>query len=65
MKGDGAPLGDDDLLFTSGQLNSLDAIEIIMTIETDYGMNFSEIDLDLTRLDSITAIADLIERGPS
>jgi acyl carrier protein len=65
MKGDGAPLGDDDLLFTSGRLDSLDAIEIIMTIETDYGMNCSEIDFDLTRLDSITAIADLIDRRPS
>jgi acyl carrier protein len=65
MKGDGAPLGDDDLLFTSGRLDSLDAIEIIMTIETDYPMNFSEIDFDLTRLDSITAIADLIDRQPS
>ena len=65
MKGDGAPLGDDDLLFTSGRLDSLDAIEIIMTIETDYGMNFSEINFDLTCLDSITAIADLIDRRPS
>jgi acyl carrier protein len=64
MKGDGAPLSDEDLLFTSGRLDSLDAVEIIMTIETDYGVNFSEIDFDLTRLDSIAAIADLIDRRP-
>jgi acyl carrier protein len=64
MKGNGAPLSDEDLLFTSGRLDSLDAIEIIMTIETDYGLNFSEIDFDLTRLDSIAAIADLVERRP-
>jgi acyl carrier protein len=64
MKGDGAPLSDDDGLFTSGRLDSLDAVEIIMTIETDYGVNFSEIEFDLTRLDSITAIADLIDRRP-
>lgn len=64
MKGDGATLSDEDLLFTSGRLNSLDAIEIIMAIETDYGVNFSEIDFDLTRLDSIAAIADLIDRRP-
>ena len=62
MKGDGATLGDEDFLFTSGRLDSLDAIEIIMTIETDYGVNFSELDFDLTRLDSITAIADLVDR---
>ncbi len=64
MKGDGATLSDEDLLFTSGRLDSLDAIEIIMAIETDYGVNFSEIDFDLTRLDSIAAIADLIDRRP-
>jgi acyl carrier protein len=64
MKGDGATLSDEDLLFSSGRLDSLDAIEIIMTIETDYGVNFSGIDFDLTRLDSIAAIADLIDRRP-
>ena len=35
-----------------------------MCIETEYGINFSEIDFDLTRLDSITAIADPINRYP-
>ncbi|WP_245329415.1 acyl carrier protein [Bradyrhizobium canariense] len=34
MKGDSAPLGDDDLLFTSGRLDSLDAVELIMSIVT-------------------------------
>ena len=62
MRGDFAPLGDDDLLFTSGRLDSLDAVEIIMSVETDYGINFAEINFDLTLLDSITAIADLIDR---
>jgi len=61
MKGDGAPLGDDDLLFSSGRLDSLDAIEIIMCIETEYGINFSEINFDLTLLDSIAAISDLVD----
>ena len=62
MKGDGAPLSDDDLLFSSGRLDSLDAIEIIMCVETDYGINFSEINFDLTLLDSIAAITDLVDR---
>ena len=35
MRGDFAPLRDDDLLFTSGRLDSLDAVEIIMSVETD------------------------------
>ncbi|UPK32170.1 acyl carrier protein [Bradyrhizobium sp. 186] len=62
MKGDSAPLTDDDLLFTSGRLDSLDAVELIMSIETDHGINFSEIGFDLTRLDSISAIAGLVEQ---
>jgi acyl carrier protein len=64
MKGDGAAIDDEDLLFSSGRLDSLDAVEIIMCIETEYGINFSEINFDLTRLDSITAIADLVNRYP-
>lgn len=60
MKGDGAPLHDDDLLFTSGRLDSLDAVELVMSIETDHGINFADIGFDLTRLDSISAIAALV-----
>ena len=54
------PLSDDDLLFTSGRLDSLDAVELIMSIEVDYGINFSDIGFDLTRLDSISAISALV-----
>jgi acyl carrier protein len=64
MKGDGAPLDDEDLLFSSGRLDSLDAVEIVMCIETDYGINFSEINFDLTLLDSIAAITSLVDQRP-
>ena len=63
MKGDEEPLSDDDLLFTSGRLDSLDAIEIVMSIETDYGINFSDIGFDLTRLDSVAAIVELVRES--
>jgi acyl carrier protein len=62
MHGDLGPLNDEDLLFTSGRLDSLDAVEIIMTIEENYGINFSKIDFDLTLLDSVAAMADLVDR---
>jgi acyl carrier protein len=61
MKGDGSLLGDQDLLFSSGRLDSLDAVEIVMCLETDYGINFSEINFDLTLLDSVDAITGLVE----
>lgn len=63
MKGDGAPLQDDDLLFTSGRLDSLDAVEIVMRLEADYGINFSDIGFDLTRLDSIAEIVALVDKS--
>ena len=62
MKGDLAPLNDEDLLFTTGRLDSLDAVELIMTLETDYGINFSDISFDLTLLDSVAAITALIDK---
>jgi acyl carrier protein len=62
MKGDSDLLRDDDLLFSSGRLDSLDAIEIIMSVETDHGINFGDINFDLTLLDSIDAITALVER---
>jgi len=67
MKGDTGEMSDDDPLFSSGRLDSLDAVETIMFVEMEYGLVFSEIDFDLTRLDSIRAITDLVarERRPS
>lgn len=64
MKGDLSPLADEDVLFTSGRLDSLDAVEIIMSLEADYGINFSDINFDLTLLDSVAAIAILVEGRP-
>jgi acyl carrier protein len=62
MHGDLAPLNDDDLLFTSGRLDSLDAVEIITFVETEYGINFSALNFDLTLLDSVAAMADLVDQ---
>jgi acyl carrier protein len=62
MRGDLAPVNDEDLLFSSGRLDSLDAVEIIVRLEADYGINFSEINFDLTLLDSIAAMAELVDR---
>ncbi len=61
LRGDFATLNDDDLLFTSGRLDSLDAVELIMFVETEYGLNFAKIDFDLTLMDSVAAIDGLVE----
>ena len=60
MKGDSTPLLDDEPLFSSGRLDSLDAVEMIIFVETEYGIDFSEINFDLLRLDTVDAIAALV-----
>jgi acyl carrier protein len=62
MRGDLGPLDDEELLFTSGRLDSLDAVELIMSIEENYGINFAKMDFDLTLLDSIAAMDDLVNK---
>ncbi|RXH39096.1 acyl carrier protein [Bradyrhizobium zhanjiangense] len=61
LRGDHSPVEDDELLFTSGRLDSLDAVEIIMSLEMDYGIDFARINFDLAQLDSINAICDLVD----
>ena len=63
MKGDSAALSDEDALFSSGRLDSLDAVETIMFVESEYGISFAETNFDLMLLDSIGAIVALVDRG--
>lgn len=61
-KGHGAPIADDQTLFSSGLLDSLDAVEMVVFVEEEFGINFAEINFDLTLLDSIAAVCALVER---
>jgi acyl carrier protein len=60
QKGYTESIADATPLFSTGQLDSFDAIETIMFLEEEYGITFSDLDFDLTLLDSIDAIADLV-----
>jgi acyl carrier protein len=62
MKNKKVAFTDSDSLFVSGLLDSLDALETISFLEDGYGINFAEIEFDLTLLDSINAIAALVQR---
>ena len=59
--GDDAPVADEDSLLVSGRLQSIDAVEIVMFVEQQYGLDFATIGFDRDRIDSIDAIADLVE----
>jgi len=60
----GAP-GDTDSLFVSGKLDSLAATELIVLLESDFGMDLSSADFDISALDSLAEIAALIARRPA
>lgn len=61
-RGDHAPVGEHDSLFASGRLDSLAATELIVLLESDFGLDLSDADFDVSALDSLTSIAALIER---
>ena len=59
--GDDGQLSDDDSLLLSGRLQSIDAVEIVMFLEENFGIDFTEIGFDQEQLDSIDAICTLIQ----
>jgi acyl carrier protein len=62
LKGDASALADNEPLFSESRLDSLDAVETIMFLEGAFGLNFADIDYDLTLLDSVDAIGRVVEQ---
>jgi acyl carrier protein len=52
-------------LVDSGLIDSLALVEIVVYLETEYGMDFEERGLDPAELASIDSILDLIEARPA
>jgi acyl carrier protein len=65
--GDDRPLTDQDSLLLSGRLQSIDAVEIVVFLEENFGIDFAQIGFDRDQLDSIDAIYALIQAhaGPA
>jgi acyl carrier protein len=63
--GDVAPLADQGSLLLSGRLQSIDAVEIVVFLEENFGINFAEIGFDQERIDSVDAIAVLAQAASS
>jgi acyl carrier protein len=63
---DHAPFGDTESLIKSGRLDSLSVTKIVMFLETTFGVDFTRVEFDPDRLDSVAEIAAVIEesRGP-
>lgn len=58
-KGDVRGFSDSDSLFSSGRLASVDALEVVVTLEQEYGIDFSD-GFDRDELDSVDSIVNLI-----
>ena len=59
-KGDLDAFADSDLLMTSGRLQSIDTLELVVFLEEKYGIDFAERGFNQNELDSVDNIMGLI-----
>jgi acyl carrier protein len=62
LKNDTARFDNDEPLFSESRLDSLDVVETIMFLEENFGFDFSDINYDLTLLDSVHLIVRAVEQ---
>jgi methoxymalonate biosynthesis acyl carrier protein len=60
-----AALRDDDDIFALGFVNSLFALQLVMWVEKEFGVEISDEDLDIGNFNTIEAIANLVSRRSS
>ena len=60
----GLPVGtpDDEILFSSGLLDSLSAVQLLVYLEETVGVSLSPLEVGLDDVDSIDAIFATVER---
>lgn len=59
-RGQSGPVGDHDSLFVSGRLDSLAATEVLMLLESDFGIDLADADFDISRIDTIADLEGLV-----
>lgn len=47
-------------LFTSGLLDSMAAVEVMMMLESEFGIDLSDADFDISKLDTIADLEALV-----
>jgi len=60
-KGDSSGFTDQQLLVTEGRLTSLDVITIVVFLEENYGIDFSDRPFDQNEFDSVDSITALVD----
>lgn len=61
LKGSSTELGDNDSLFVSGRLDSLDALETVLFLENRFGTNLASIGLGAAVIDTPLLILKVVE----
>jgi acyl carrier protein len=62
-KGDTHPFADDASLIFSGRLQSIDAVDLAVFLEKQFGVDFAEMGFDQERLDTVNAIMSMVEES--
>lgn len=55
----------DESLFDSGRLDSIAAVNILLLLETDYGVDLSDPDFDISQIDTFQQIVELASQPQS
>ncbi|TCD16250.1 phosphopantetheine-binding protein [Oricola cellulosilytica] len=59
-RGQGTEFRDDESLFDSGRLDSIAAVNVLLALETEFGVDLSDPDFDVSRIDSLDEIKALL-----
>lgn len=58
-------ISEHESLFASGLLDSLAATEVLVALETDYGLDLADEDFDILEIDTLDGIERMIAAHPS
>jgi acyl carrier protein len=58
-RGDDGSLDDSESLFVSGRLESIAAVELVCFMENEFGIDFVDMEFDISIIDSIDRIESL------
>lgn len=59
--GDRNPVNHTDLLFTNGRLDSFSTMNLVMFLEENFAIDFSDFEFDVGALDSIDLIESFVD----
>lgn len=59
-RGEDPSIDPGEALFTSGRLDSLAAVQIMLVLERDFGIDLAEADFDISRLDTLNDLEQLV-----